>query len=241
MKRLRIFGAGIRGAVIADLVGWQLSDDFVIDGFYDDVHEPGTATHGGSRILGSVEQGLEESAGADFSVIIGFGTRGSDVACSLLMQLRERGVTPVSLIARDAHVSPSATIGSNTMVMPGVYVGARATIGDLCTTHGGVVVEHDSRIDDNVLLGPGVVLASACHVSSHVFLGAGTRLVPDIEVGVGSLVGAGSTVTRPVPPHVVAFGNPVSVKRATSVEDEVPDQDAIERLHECGFPVRVPV
>jgi hypothetical protein len=32
-RRIRIFGAGVRGAVIADLLRWHYADTYDIDGF----------------------------------------------------------------------------------------------------------------------------------------------------------------------------------------------------------------
>ena len=37
MIRLRVFGSGVRGTLVTNLVSWELSDQFNIEGFYDNL------------------------------------------------------------------------------------------------------------------------------------------------------------------------------------------------------------
>ncbi len=50
------------------------------------------------------------------------------------------------------HVSASATIGKNTVVMPGCFVGNDVTIGDNCVIHPNVVIYDGCSIGNNVVI-----------------------------------------------------------------------------------------
>lgn len=45
-------------------------------------------------------------------------------------------------------------------------------------------------------------------IGDHCFIGAGSIILPNVRIGEWSVVGAGSVVTKDVPPHCVAAGNP---------------------------------
>jgi maltose O-acetyltransferase len=87
-------------------------------------------------------------------------------------------------------------------------------------------------IGDNVSIGPRVQLLTAQHpvddhdarreawesaspiaIGDNVWLGAGVIVCPGVSIGDNSVVGAGSVVTKDVPSHVLAAGNPCRVIR----------------------------
>ena len=86
-------------------------------------------------------------------------------------------------------------------------------------------------IGDNVMIGPQTVIAVACHpedprlrneglqynrpvvIGENVWIGSGAIILPGVTIGKNSIIGAGSVVTRDIPEHVVAVGNPCRVIR----------------------------
>ncbi len=80
-----------------------------------------------------------------------------------------------------------------------------------------------------VSIGPGCVLVLAAHannskikqqisekerwivIGDDVWLGAGVIVLPQITIGEGSIIGAGAVVTKDIPPHCVAVGNPAKI------------------------------
>jgi maltose O-acetyltransferase len=86
-------------------------------------------------------------------------------------------------------------------------------------------------IGDDAQIGPGVHVYTATHpvepetrrsgveyalpvtIEDNVWLGGGTIVCPGVTIGRDTVVGAGSVVTRPLPPGVVAAGNPCRVLR----------------------------
>ncbi|HOG48597.1 MAG TPA: acyltransferase [Anaerolineae bacterium] len=55
--------------------------------------------------------------------------------------------------------------------------------------------------------------AAPVEIADDVFIGMQCLILKGVTIGRGSVIGAGSVVTRDVPPHVVAAGNPARVVR----------------------------
>jgi len=229
-QKIRIFGAGVRGQVIADLLAWRFAEAYSLDGFYDDRSEPDGRGPGGAPILGSCEHGLQELPGSDIAAFFALGTYRSWRNCELMHSLRQRGVAIATLVSPAAFVSPSARIGPGAFVMDGVFIGAHARIGALFGANAGSVVEHHAWIGDNVLLGSSVAIAGSGKVNDHCFIGTHSTILPRVEVGAGALVGSGSVVTRDLPPGVVAMGSPAKAQRQVGEEEEVPSPERIRAL-----------
>jgi maltose O-acetyltransferase len=86
-------------------------------------------------------------------------------------------------------------------------------------------------IGDRAQIGPAVQLLTADHpldqqqrrqgledakpidIGPDAWLGGGVIVLPGVSVGANSVIGAGSVVTKPIPPNVVAVGNPCRVIR----------------------------
>lgn len=48
-------------------------------------------------------------------------------------------------------------------------------------------------------------------IGDHSFIGADTTILPNVRIGEWCIIGAGSVVTKDIPPHCVAAGNPARV------------------------------
>ncbi len=235
MEHLRIFGAGTAAAKLVDLIAWQFGDAYLVDGFYDDRLAADATGPGGFPVLGSVADGLARTVADAAAAVVALGTRSAARAVEVFLDLATARVALPSFVAGAAHVSPSARIGSGTIVFPGVYVGAGVTIGHLCWAHGGVVVEHDATIGHDVVLGAAAVVGSASVIGSHSLLGNAAVTAPRSEIGRGTLVGAGSLVVGTLPSHVVAAGRPASVRRDVRAGDDVPSRDGVAALARRGL------
>ena len=90
----------------------------------------------------------------------------------------------------------------------------------------------DVTIGDRVLFGPAVQLYTATHpmraserarglemgrpiaIGDDAWIGGAAVVCPGVTIGAGAVIGAGSVVTRDIPAHVFAAGNPCRVIRA---------------------------
>lgn len=133
-------------------------------------------------------------------------------------------------IWHQAQVRERARIGRNCIIGKGVYVDFDVTIGDNCKLQNGVYVYHPAILEDGVFLGPGVILTndkypravnpdmtlktdddwevSAVRVGQGTAVGAGSILLPGVTIGCWAMIGAGALVTKDLPDHGLAVGNP---------------------------------
>ena len=109
---------------------------------------------------------------------------------------------------------------------------------DVCPVH----------IGDNVMIGPNVTIATPMHpmlpeerncrlredgsiynleyakpvtIENDCWLAANIVVCGGVTIGEGSVIGAGSVVTKSIPPHSLAVGNPCRVVREITEEDRM--------------------
>jgi maltose O-acetyltransferase len=92
------------------------------------------------------------------------------------------------------------------------------------------------RIGDFTLFGPAVQIYTPMHpmdaalrrqqeygrpveIGSDVWVGGGAIICPGVRIGSRAVIGAGSVVTRDIPDHVFAAGNPCRVIRPITATD----------------------
>ena len=119
------------------------------------------------------------------------------------------------------------------------YANFNLTILDCC----------DDTIGDNVLIGPNCSLVTPVHplryqdrnirfrpdgtpfdyefakpitIGDNCWIATNVTIIGGVTVGCGSVIGAGSVVTKDIPPHSLAAGNPCRIIR------EITEHDAIE-------------
>ena len=66
--------------------------------------------------------------------------------------------------------------------------------------------------------GKPITIEDNCWIASNVTICGG------VVIGEGSVIGAGSVVTRSIPPHSLAVGNPCRVLRAITEKDSLPEE-----------------
>jgi acetyltransferase-like isoleucine patch superfamily enzyme len=121
------------------------------------------------------------------------------------------------------------------------------TIGSGVKIHCNVYVAQFTTLEDDVFLAPGVQIANDPHpvcglcmrgptIKRGARIGVNVTILPHVIVGEGSLVGAGSVVTRDIPAHSLAYGNPARPVRAVG---ELPCPfDLVDRPYVHGLDVR---
>lgn len=110
------------------------------------------------------------------------------------------------LISSHAYVSPSASIGEGTVVMPGAAVMADANVGRFVILNTRCSIDHDCRIGDFAHISPGATLCGGVSVGEGAWICAGATVAPGVTIGDRAVVGAGSTILADVPAGVKALG-----------------------------------
>ncbi len=67
----------------------------------------------------------------------------------------------------------------------------------------------------------GLEKAEPITIGDNVWIGADVKILPGVTIGSDTVIGAGSVVTRDIPSHVVAIGNPCHVLREITEKDSI--------------------
>lgn len=102
------------------------------------------------------------------------------------------------LIHPTAVISPSATIGSGTVIMAGAIIQARARIGKHCIINTGATVDHDCIIGDYAHIAPGAHLCGHVEVGEGALVGVGVGIAPMCKIPPWVLVKARKLEMEPL-------------------------------------------
>lgn len=156
MKSLLIIGAGGHGQVVAECAeacGYKKID------FLDDNHPDA---------IGKIDQ-IDAVANNYDGVIISIGS--NEIRRELIIRVQIINAPLTTLIHPRAYVSPTATVGSGSIVLPGVVIHTNAIIGKGCIISIGALIDHDAIVED------------FSHINTGAIVGAGKRASGKVEAG----------------------------------------------------------
>ena len=136
--RLIILGAGGYGQTVADLA--QQSGRYEEIYFLDDQKQA-------AEVLGTCDE-FQNFINEETEMYPAFGNNAGRI--NWLDRLQEAGAAIPTLIHRTAYVSPRATIGQGTMVLPGAIVNTDCVVKRGCIINCGAVVDHGCVIEEGV-------------------------------------------------------------------------------------------
>lgn len=124
------------------------------------------------------------------------------------------------------HVREEAEIGRACVLGHSVYIGKGVKIGDRVKLENRATVYQGVKIEDDVFVGPHVTFTNDLYPRSHspewkfvptlvkksASIGASTVVICGVTIGRNAMIGAGSIVTKDIPPHALAYGNPAKIK-----------------------------
>lgn len=156
MKSLLIIGAGGHGQVVAECAeacGYEKIE------FLDD-NNPDA--------VGGIDQ-LEEVVDKYNGVIVSIGKK--DTRRELIRRVQNINAPLISLIHPRAFVSPTATVGSGSIVLPGAVIHTNVRIGIGCIISIGALIDHDAVVED------------FSHINTGAIVEAGKRAGGKVEAG----------------------------------------------------------
>jgi len=127
-----------------------------------------------------------------------------------------------------AQIREHAEIGENCVIAKNVYIDLKVKIGDGVKIQNNASIYYPAVIENDVFIGPSVTFTNdryprafiwsesrhtpPIHVKRGASVGADSVIIGGVTIGEYAMIGAGSIVTRNVPPHALAFGNPARVR-----------------------------
>jgi UDP-2-acetamido-3-amino-2,3-dideoxy-glucuronate N-acetyltransferase len=127
-----------------------------------------------------------------------------------------------------SHIMAHSSIGSGCSLGQNVFVAARVRIGNNVKIQNNVSVYEGVEMEDDVFCGPSMVFTnvttprsghprnrpedySRTLVKRGASIGANATIVCGHTIGRYAFIGAGAVVTKDIPDHAVAYGNPARI------------------------------
>jgi sugar O-acyltransferase (sialic acid O-acetyltransferase NeuD family) len=201
-----LVGAGMHGRVVRDLCR---DAKIEVDGFLDDFAPPGTRVDD-VEVLGTLEH-LNDTTflrSRQFIVTIGNNIARQAIAC----RIESKGGSLATAVHPNCVISPTAKIGTGTVLVGANMVFSRAEIGKNVLVDPDATIGAETVIADGVYICPGVHLGAGVRVGKQAFIGLGAVVLPSTVIGSLSIVGAGAVVNRDVPDGTLVVGNPALSK-----------------------------
>ncbi|MBO4428527.1 MAG: sugar O-acetyltransferase [Clostridia bacterium] len=107
----------------------------------------------------------------------------------------------------------AVTIGKNVFIGPNCSL--LTPIHPLCFEDRNTFFNEKTGVTTNVERSAPIVIEDNC------WLGGSVTVLPGVTIGEGSVVGAGSVVTKDIPAHSLAYGNPCRVARRITDADRL--------------------
>lgn len=131
----------------------------------------------------------------------------------LYQKLVDLEYNPVSVIAKNAQVSPFANLGEGLNIMSFVFIGPDSKIGTGSLINAYSSIHHDVVIDRFVEVSPGVKILGNCTIGAFSTIGTNATILPKIKIGKNVIVAAGAVVTSDVPDNCMVAGVPAQIKK----------------------------
>lgn len=181
-SKLKIYGAGGHGKVIADIA--------LLNGYKDILFlEKDCAV---SECLGfPVVKQTEETVNMPGDSIVAIGS-------SRVREKVQNGLETVTLVHPDAVIGKGVSIGKGSVVMAGVVINPDARIGKGCIINTCSSVDHDCVMGDFSHIAVGAHLCGTVSIGRHVWIGAGATVSNNVTICDNVIIGAGAVVVKDI-------------------------------------------
>jgi len=160
-----------------------------------------------------------------------------------------------------AHVRENVEIGANCVLGHSVYIDRGVKIGNRVKLENRANVYQGVKIEDDVFVGPHVTFTNDPYprsfnldweivptlVKKGASIGAGSVVICGVTISEYAMIGAGSVVTKNIPPHALAYGNPAKIRGFACrcgrklVKEKRQREYVLMRCSHCGGKYKIPV
>lgn len=128
---------------------------------------------------------------------------------TIIKQLNTQAERWVSVVAPNSYISPFATIGHNTLIMPYASLMPQAEVGNHVVILPHAVIHHEAKIADYTWVGSHCVVAGGVQIGENCWIGSQSVLLQNISLAPKTLIGIGSTLLKSIDePEQIWAGNP---------------------------------
>ena len=208
--KLLLIGAGAHSHVVIDIL--LQNNDYEIVGCLDRSYlaDKNVQIYG-VRVIGDDDKMQEVFKSGVTKVHIALGE--NRLRNKLFDMAVNIGFEPITIVSRNAVISPRSTIGRGTVIMPGAVINVGTSIGDNCIINTNCSVDHDCIISKSCHIAPGCALSGNVTVGEGTHIGTGANIIDKVIIGEWSYIGAGALVVKDIEQGILAYGVPAKKVR----------------------------
>lgn len=191
----------------------KCQESYYIVGLIDDFRHMGEKTWD-YQVLGGIEELprlIKQYSAPSIVIAIGDNFDRWNV-CGKIKQLCPTASFP-SIVHPGTIIARGVSIGEGTFIAAGAVVNNGAKIGKFCLVNVITSVGHDSVMEDFSSIASLSVLGAYGRIGFASAISMGVTILQRTNIGEHTVVGGGSTVTKDLPPYVVAYGVPAKALR----------------------------
>ena len=210
-----LIGGGNHAQYSIDII--EKENKFNIVGVIDSIKNIGDDVYG-YKVIGKQEN--IETLAMDYNFGAGIITVGDNWSRYQIYNYISH-VHPMFKFVNAIH--PSVIVGNNVkfgfgiIAMAGVIFNPGADIGNFSFFATSAQIEHDCTICKFASVSAGSILGGHVHIKDYAAVTLGVTIVDRLTIGENAVIGSGSLVTKDIPDHVLAYGNPAKVIRTRAI------------------------
>ena len=166
----------------------------------------------GQKVLGYSIFGTDDmisELAKDYLFVITVGhIKNAEIRIKLQDRILSAGGELAVIIAKDAHVSPYATIGQGSVIMHKAVVNADAKVGASCIINTMANIEHDAVIGNCCHISTGAMVNGNCIIGDNTFLGSRAVVANGVSIADNCVISVGSVVRKNISKSGIYAGNP---------------------------------
>lgn len=158
------------------------------------------------KVIGTDDDIPKYVGKASFVIAVGH-IKDSTLRRKKFKQIKDAGGDIETIIAKDAYVSPYATVGEGSLIMHKAMLSADVKIG-ICTIINSLAnISHDARIGDFCHISTCAAINGACEIGDDTFVGSQTSVNQGVKVS-GGIIASQSLVNQDIVERGVYVGCP---------------------------------